>query len=119
MIVTIAIIAGTGIAVATVILTVRALRNRVEQMAPTERPKWAVAAATVVAIAAFPFAWWAAMILGGNLGGAFAASFSEAAGSQGIWVPVGIGLGIATVTTVVVVALAITAFGVARIAQRR
>ena len=117
--VTIAVLVGTGLAAFAVMSVVRVLRKRIERLPLDERPRWTLASAITVAVVAFPFAWWAGFILGGNFGGAFAAAVAEDMGAQRALVPVGISLGIALVTSAIVTVLCVIAFETANLLQRR
>ena len=100
--VTIAILLGTTLAILATTVGLRWMRSTpffVPPNAATKRVTKIVP--LVLAIAAFPFAWWVGFILGGNFGGATGASVADAAGGETVLVPIGIGLGIFVATTVI------------------
>jgi hypothetical protein len=105
--ITIAVLLGTVLAILTTILGLRWMRSSQFLVLPNATPtRLARIVPLVLAIAAFPFAWWLGFILGGNFGGATGASVADVAGGETVLVPIGIGLGIFFATAAISLGIA-------------
>lgn len=105
--VTIAMVLSTVLAAAAVFLGLHWMRKSSILARPgmsTTRVMRSVP--VVLSIVMFPFAWWLGVILGGNFGGAIAASIVATERGGQVLVSIGIALGIFMVTAVISLAAA-------------
>lgn len=117
--VTVAVLLGTALAILATILGLRSMRSSQFLVSPNATPtRLTRIVPLVLAVAAFPFAWWLGFILGGNFGGTTVASVAEVAGGETVLVPIGIGIGIFFATAAISLGVAGIGLVVTRLLSR-
>ena len=105
--VSVAVLAGTALAVAFTIFGLRWMHRRCFRDLPAANTRNVAKSFSLVLVAVtFPFAWWLGFILGGNFGGATAALMTGHIRRDAGLIQLGIGLGIALTTAAICLAVA-------------
>lgn len=119
--VTFAIVAGTVIGFFITFLGVRHLiEGRENPVIKHPSAKGGKRVIWTVTVAAMPFVWFVAFVVGGNFGGAVASNLAEVSGiPEAFLVPIGIGTGLALFIAFLALGAALISIVVVRIFGRR
>lgn len=111
-----AIVLATLLSAITTYRTVKMIGQSAWLLGSDKTPAKGVAPklALILALIAFPFAWFLGFVIGGNFGGAIASVLPEIGISEKTLIPFGIGLGIFICATFLSIAVALIGFVIGR-----